>query len=314
MRTSNWIKFTLGALILPLFAVAETPMANFTIANNSDWDFYEVYISSSSSDSWGDDRLGSDILYSGGEQSFLLSEGTYDLKIVDEDGDECRQMGIRLSGNTRLNYTNDEWLDCVFPDETTSSSSEATVTINNTSLWDIYNIYASLSSDTDWGSDRLGSEILYSESSYSFTLSPGTYDFKFVDEDDDICTMMGVTISSSRTISFDTSEWLDCIGSDESSSSTSNSSGYYTITFVNNSLWDIYNLYASLSSDTDWGSDRLGSTILNSGEEFSLTLPAGEYDFKFIDEDGDECKRFEAQLYENRTIEISTDGWLECID
>lgn len=313
MRTSNWIKFTLGALLLPLFAVAETPMANFTIANNSDWDFYEVYISSSSSDSWGDDRLGSEILYSGGEQSFLLSEGTYDLKIVDEDGDECRQMGIRLSGNTRLVYTNEEWLDCVFPDSDNSSGT-ATITVYNNSLWDIYNIYASLSSDGGWGEDRLGSEILYADDSYSFTIPTGTYDFKYVDEDDDVCTMMNVSITGSRSFTFDTDDWLECMGSDSESSSTTSSSGYYTITFVNNSLWDIYNLYASLSSDTDWGSDRLGSTILNSGEQFTLTLPAGEYDFKFIDEDGDECKRFEAQIYSNRTIDISTDEWLECID
>jgi hypothetical protein len=94
---------------------APVPTAGqITIQNQSDWDIHYLYMSSSSVDTWGPDQLGTQILYSG--QSFTLTGiacDNYDLKFVDQDGDECTMMGVRLCGDNAVwNITNEELLTC----------------------------------------------------------------------------------------------------------------------------------------------------------------------------------------------------------
>ncbi|NVK27153.1 MAG: hypothetical protein HWE14_03860 [Flavobacteriia bacterium] len=312
MRVQRYLNWLAVAVLLPVWSFA-TPMINFTLANNSDYTFVNVYISDSDADEWGNDRLGSKMLDPGQEISFLISAGTYDLKIVDEDGDICTQMGLRLSGDVVLNYSNEEWLDCLFPDEesstssTTSSSGTARLTFYNESGWDIRYIYASPSSSTSWGTDHLGSDILENNSSFSFSLTNGEYDFKFIDEDGDECILENIEISGNQTVSISREKWLDCLFPDESTASV------HQITLVNNSGWDITYVYASLSSDTNWGTDHLGSNILADGNRVTLSLPAGTYDFKMIDEDGDECIMTEVSVNSSDTYYLSEDRWLDCL-
>ncbi|KAB2814864.1 hypothetical protein [Phaeocystidibacter luteus] len=312
MRVQRYLNWLVIAIVLPTLSFA-TPMINFTLANNSEYTFMNVYISDSDSEDWGNDRLGSKLLNPGEEISFLISAGTYDLKIVDEDGDICTQMGLRLSGDVVLNYSNDEWLNCLFPDEgsstttSSSSSSSANLTFYNESGWDIRYIYASSTSSDTWGTDHLGSDILETGSSFSFSLPVGEYDFKFIDEDGDECILEDIQISGSQTVSITREEWLDCLFPDESTSAV------HQVTLVNNSGWDITYVYASLSSDTNWGSDHLGSNILADGNRLTLTLPAGNYDFKMIDEDGDECIMSSMPVFSNETYYLSEERWLDCL-
>ncbi|HYF07247.1 MAG TPA: hypothetical protein VD970_06470 [Acetobacteraceae bacterium] len=49
-----------------------------------------------------------------------------------------------------------------------------------------------------------------------------------------------------------------------------------SFTLVNRSGRVIYELYVSPSSDSRWGSDRLGRGVLQDGQSFALRLPAGE--------------------------------------
>lgn len=59
---------------------------------------------------------------------------------------------------------------------------------------------------------------------------------------------------------------------------------------VNDSSWDIYEIYLAPSEDDEWGPDQLGEDVLESGESLTLTeIPCGDYDILLIDEDGDEC-------------------------
>lgn len=63
-----------------------------------------------------------------------------------------------------------------------------------------------------------------------------------------------------------------------------------TIAVVNQSSYDIHNLFLSASSNPSWAADQLGDSILSTGSTFTLTgIPCDTYDVKLIDADGDEC-------------------------
>ena len=78
--------FTTAAL--PAFAVKKK--ASIKIINQSKWEIHHLFLSPRTSKEWGFDQLGEEILGTG--QSFTLTDiecDTYDIKVVDEDGDEC---------------------------------------------------------------------------------------------------------------------------------------------------------------------------------------------------------------------------------
>jgi len=67
----------------------------------------------------------------------------------------------------------------------------------------------------------------------------------------------------------------DLLGDDGSSGTTVSNA---TLVVVNNSSYDIYYLYVSPSSSSEWGNNQLTSTLY-SGYSFTLNnIPPGEYD------------------------------------
>ena len=59
---------------------------------------------------------------------------------------------------------------------------------------------------------------------------------------------------------------------------------------VNQSMWDIDELYLSSTAQEDWGPDQLGDEVVASGDSFQLRgIPCDDYDVKLVDEDGDSC-------------------------
>ena len=112
-----------SALVLALLAVlavagaaeaAKRSDSDVTFTNRSDWDIYELYLSSVDEDDWGDDQLEDGVLESGG--SFLLYAipcDDYDVLLVDEDGDECILEGVDLCGDSEeWVITNKDLLAC----------------------------------------------------------------------------------------------------------------------------------------------------------------------------------------------------------
>jgi len=70
-----------------------------------------------------------------------------------------------------------------------------------------------------------------------------------------------------------------------------------TLDVHNDSGTDIYYLYVSPSSSDTWGSDQLGSTILFTGDTFTVTdIPPGSYDILALD-DSDNTVHEEYGLY-----------------
>lgn len=84
-----------SALLTPAFA-ADTD-AVVAITNNSSWDLHNLYISSVDDQEWGPDQLGDAVIASG--ESFTLNNipcDAYDVRVVDEDGDECVVNAVAL--------------------------------------------------------------------------------------------------------------------------------------------------------------------------------------------------------------------------
>ena len=87
--------------------------ANVEFINQSDWEIHEVYFSPASQGNWGEDYLGSEVLEKG--DSLTLSEveaGTWDVMIVDEDGDKCVLEDVTISRSDRWVITDKDLLAC----------------------------------------------------------------------------------------------------------------------------------------------------------------------------------------------------------
>ena len=183
--------------------VAGAAAGTVTIVNDTGgWDIWYVYISPSTDDSWGDDWLGSDILYDGDSVEFNVYDGVYDIRLVDEDDDEYIRYGVEVYGDYEWWVTLDDLGEADFSysgyDDGGTVYGDAPVTIfNDTGGYDIWYVYCNPSSYSNWGDDRLGSEILYSGNEFTFWVDGGDYyDIQCVDEDDDTYTFWEVWVGN----------------------------------------------------------------------------------------------------------------------
>jgi hypothetical protein len=108
------ILLALAALVLPLQSLAETQTAEFMINNKSEWSIHHLFLSPEDKETWGPDQLGKQQINPG--ESFTLKDipcGKYDIKVVDEDGDECVIEAIRMcKDHTHWDLTNSALAKC----------------------------------------------------------------------------------------------------------------------------------------------------------------------------------------------------------
>ena len=83
-----------------------------TLWNESGYTIERFYMSSTYNPYWSADLLGTRRLASGYHSNFLADLGTYDVKLVDSDGDECVVNGVTIGGDRRLTITRDLLLRC----------------------------------------------------------------------------------------------------------------------------------------------------------------------------------------------------------
>ncbi len=114
MKKFGFFSFLAIAIYMLASTASVQAQALLTIQNNSDWDIYYIYISKSTDSSWGDDLLGSEVLYSGSSKKFSFHDaGEYDIKLIDEDDDECIIFKQWLDGKETWYIENDELLECM---------------------------------------------------------------------------------------------------------------------------------------------------------------------------------------------------------
>ena len=87
----------------------------------------------------------------------------------------------------------------------------------------------------------------------------------------------------------------------------------YTIKLANSSRFEIYGLFMSSAEKKNWGKDYLNGVILAPGDKVTIIrIVPGEWDIKFVDEDGDECVLNDVKIFENYNWNITTDWLLNC--
>jgi hypothetical protein len=137
------------------------------ILSNSSWQtVYHVYISPPW-ESWGDDLLGGTTIPPGISHIFTVPEaGLYDFKATDYYQNE---IDIRWSQSVSVQYY---W---------TINTTNVSLTLNNDSGQSVCYVYISPSTQTTWGDDWLGANMLFSGESHVFTVPLGTYDLRAED-------------------------------------------------------------------------------------------------------------------------------------
>lgn len=112
----NLTKLMLAAVLLctismPAFAGKK---ATVKVINQSKWEIHHLYLSSSDDRHWGEDQLGEDVLAKG--DSITLTNipcDTYDIQVVDEDGDECVIEEVDMCGDESYwKITDKDLLEC----------------------------------------------------------------------------------------------------------------------------------------------------------------------------------------------------------
>lgn len=90
----------LGFLMFSVDQVSAAPSwwdSTLTFSNSSQFEIAHIYLSPEDEDDWGPDQLGKDVLGSGDKVEFSgIDCDTYDVKLIDEDGDECVLSDIDL--------------------------------------------------------------------------------------------------------------------------------------------------------------------------------------------------------------------------
>lgn len=107
--SAAWL--ALAALIAPAFA------AQLTVVNDSKFDIHHLYVSPAAEKNWGPDQLGKKTIESKGRFTVRdIPAGSYDIKIVDEDDDECVLKALDLKVDQTWTIT-DQILETCDEDE-----------------------------------------------------------------------------------------------------------------------------------------------------------------------------------------------------
>jgi len=174
---------------------------SITIVNNTGYAIYNVYISETTSDTWGQDKLKTNEVISNGQSVSLPLPNPisrvdkYDIRLLDSDGDEYTKYDLTVSNNSRIEFTS-------------SDINLPSITIINNTGYTVHYVYVSETTSDKWGSDRLRSDqVLSSGETVSIELSDyignvSKYDILLVDSDGDEYIKNDVTVRAGSRIEF----------------------------------------------------------------------------------------------------------------
>lgn len=168
--------FMACAIILGLGALAPASAQNrFYVANTSGTQINEIYVSSSRLQDWGPDVLGQSVLPAGNQLWITptFSDCLLDVRVVYLGGREERRMGVNACNISRIAFGGaGSGVGIVQnpgagsgavvgggPGSRVSSGNPSFVFVNSTGTV-IREIYASMSTQSGWGNDRLGANTL----------------------------------------------------------------------------------------------------------------------------------------------------------
>lgn len=189
--------------------------------------------------------------------------------------------------------------------ETPESPADVQLSITNElGGWDIIEVLVD-PSDSPWGENRLGMDILEPGESIAIDIAPGTWDIMLTDEDLDTYTLWTVEIGAGGYDWIVTLDDMDEVWEGEFTGdpvSLSSGEGDAYVEIVNDlGAWSIMYVWVD-PTDSDWGEDRLGADILTPGSDLTVWVDPGMYDIRVEDEDGD--------TYTLWDIEVGPEGYI----
>jgi len=175
----------------------------------------------------------------------------------------------------------------------------------------IYEAYASPSSDSNWGADRLGQNVIPAGRSFVVRLPQGEciYDVRVVYD------RQGGPAEERRNINLCNLTELAFDGRGQqqggppqqqqqppqaSQGQGQGQQGNPSFNLVNQGQQAVMQVYASLTTDQNWGPDRLGNDTIAPGAVYPVRLPEGPcmYDMRFVYQNGQSQERRGVNLCE----------------
>lgn len=157
-----------------------------------------------------------------------------------------------------------------------ASVGHGTLVVRNDSSTSIYWVRFSPTTDSQWGEDRLGmGETISAGETYRWSVPPGDYNVKVEFSD-------GRKLDSLEVYTVTEGGQSTCVVSDGGGTAAAQG----TLTVVNESSRSIFRVRFSLTTESNWGQDQLGSAeVIASGDRRSWSVPPGAYHVK-IEFDG----------------------------
>jgi hypothetical protein len=161
------------------------------------------------------------------------------------------------------------------------------VVVENGCTQSIFSLRFTLTSDAEWGPDKLGNEVLKCQATRTWYLPTGTYVVQAQLKD-------GSIVDGSKTYDVAPGHPITCTIVPKGSADEG------TLTLINDTGYAIARLMFTLSSDIGWGSDRLDAILPPSASK-SWTVKPGRYNLKIFFQDGTNLEG--ADAYEVDTSE-----------
>jgi hypothetical protein len=172
-------------------AQAQTGDPSFNLVNRSSRVIYEAYASPSSQNTWGQDRLGQNIVPAGRNFVIRLPQGEciYDVRVVyDRQGGEpeerrninlCNLTEVVFDGRVQQGGQQQQQQQ---QGQTQGPRGNPSFNLVNQGQQVVMEVYASLTTDQNWGPDRLGNATVAAGAIFPVRLPEGdcTYDMRFV--------------------------------------------------------------------------------------------------------------------------------------
>lgn len=170
----------------------------------------------------------------------------------------------------------------------------------------IYEAYASPATDNNWGPDRLGQNVVPAGRNFVIRLPQGecVYDVRVVYERSGGPSeeRRNINLCTVRDVVFDgrAAGTGQQPGAPQHAAPQQGPQGNPSFNLVNQGQRTVMQVYASLTTDNNWGPDRLGADTVAPGAIYPLRLPEGNcmYDVRFVYDNGQADERRNVNLCE----------------